>query len=69
MLVDKLIQKLEQYKGMDLEVNIPLKVCDEELQKRTYQYPYDVYKWNIDISDISYSDKRLILEVSIEESK
>lgn len=56
MKVYELIEKLEPYADFDLDVTVHLKVMEEELQKRSYKYPHDNYKAELNIDDIGYSD-------------
>lgn len=54
--VSELISELEPYKDFDVEVVVHLRVAEEELQKRTYKYPYDNYKADISVDDVSHSE-------------
>lgn len=40
MKVSELIKQLEPYKDFDIEASVHLEIMEEELQKRTYKYPY-----------------------------
>lgn len=65
MKVKDLIGKLKFYEDFDLDITVHLEVMEEELQKRTYKYPYDNYKAEIDIDDIGYSDNVVCIGVKI----
>jgi len=42
-----------------LTIKIRTKVSDEELENRTWKYPYDFQEAIIEFNDIAYSDKRV----------
>ena len=67
MKVSELINKLEPYKGFELEAILHLEVAEEELQKRTYKYPVDNFEVELSIDDVGYSDK--ILQIGVEIKK
>lgn len=66
MKVSELIEQLESYGDFDIETIVRLEVMDEELQKRTYKYPYDIYNAELNVDDIAYSDKIVLIGVNIE---
>lgn len=66
MKVSELIEQLEPYEDFDIGAKVYLKVMDEELQKRTYKYPYDIYNAELNVDDIAYSDKIVLIGVNIE---
>lgn len=66
MKVSELIEQLESYEDFDIETRVRLEVMDEELQKRTYKYPHDIYNAELNVDDIAYSDKIVLIGVNIE---
>lgn len=65
MKVKELIEKLKLYEDFDLDVTVHLEVMEQELQKRTYKYPHDNYKAELNIDDIGHSDNVVCIGVEI----
>ena len=65
MKVSELIEKLEPYKDFDLEASLHLEVAEEELQKRIYKYPIDDFDVKLNVEDVGYSDKKVLIGVEI----
>ena len=53
MKVSELIKQLEPYKDFDIEASVHLEIMEEELQKRTYKYPYGTLDSDWDSKDES----------------
>lgn len=64
MKVIDFIKKLEPYKEMELVPRLHLDVTEEVLDKRSYTLPHDNFDAEIEIDDIGYSDKVLILGIT-----
>jgi hypothetical protein len=60
-----LAAKLMENPNFDVIPKVELKVSDEELQKRTYGYPYDVYNAELEVMDVSYSDRQVAINISL----
>lgn len=67
MKVSELIKQLESYKDFDIEASVHLEIMEEELQKRTYKFPYDTYKAELKVDDIGLSDRVVLIGVDIAE--
>ncbi len=67
MKAKELIKLLTEYEDFDAELKVHIAVPKEELKKRSYKYPYDTYK--IELDDIGHSDKVLLLSCTIDESE
>lgn len=65
MKVSELIEQLEPYRNFDIVAKVHLKVMEEELQKRTYKFPHDIYNAELNVDDIAYSDKNVLIGVNI----
>ena len=64
MKVNDLIKQLEPYKDMELVPTLHLEVKEEVLDKRIYKYPYDNFDAEVEIDDVSYSDKVVLLGIT-----
>ena len=67
MKVHQLIKQLENYKHFDIEPIVVIRVPEENLKNRHYKYPYDYYRATINVGDIGHSDKKIILEMEVED--
>lgn len=63
MKVNDLIKILEPYKDFDLEPRLKLEVAEDVLDKREYKFPTDYFDVKIQIDDIGYSDKVVLLGI------
>lgn len=65
MKVKQLIEQLKGYEEFEIKTRVRLEVMEEELQKRIYGYPHDLYCAEFIIDDIGYSDKEILIGIEI----
>lgn len=56
MKVSEFIEELKPYLDFDIEAVVHLAITDEEAQKRIYGFPYDNYRAELSVDDVSYSE-------------
>ncbi len=64
MKARELIELLKEYEDFDAEVKVYFEVSEEELKNRPYPYPTDHYE--LELIDIGYSEKELLLGVNVD---
>lgn len=68
MLASELMKILKKYPDFEIKTNLSLKVPENNLVQRNYQYPHDNYECELVLDDIGHSDKVLCFGVEVKNS-